>query len=166
MKIKVITSTNRTSQKNYKVVVEDHGFVVIEGMADNLQDRDKMVWGWAEQYGVVDIEYERDDTVIEEKDKEFRFTEIPSIPVLSEQDAEEFFESDPECLYTRITVAVGEGVQSGRRSVRMFELNGTGQYLSSDRQYWKVGLEKALNYFKGRAAYEKCAEVHRLMAQL
>lgn len=59
-------------------------------------------------------------------------------------------------MFNRILKAVEEGATMGLDHIRLFELNGTGVYLTSDQADWKTGVEKAIDYFISTEEYEKC----------
>ena len=132
-----------------------------------IKQRDDIVWDLAEMYRVVDIDIKSQDKRTEkQKKQDFKYTEIPSIPVLSEDDAVEFFDVESGLVFARIIKAVEEGLTMNLDSIRLFELNGTGSYLTSERPYWKDGLQRALQYYLTEEDYLKCAKVRDLMNKL
>ena len=158
MKI-VITRTNKKKQ-SFEVAVLDGVTPIHKETVNGIKNRDEIVWKLADLYGAMDIE------IVEAKPKEFKFSEIPSIPVLDEEEAEEYFDYCEEDVYDRIVIAIAEGLQTKRKAVRLFELNGTGVYLTSERSNWKNGLEQVLQYYILRESYEKCATIHELIEKL
>jgi len=52
------------------------------------------------------------------------------------------------------------------KTIRLFELNGTGKYLTADRQDWKQGLQTALDYYLSKEMYLNCAKVRDLIEKL
>lgn len=135
--------------------------------ATTIKQRDDIVWDLAEMYHVVDIDIKSHDKRTEkQKKQDFKYTEIPSIPVLSEEDAVEFFDIESGLVFARIIKAVEEGLTMNLDSIRLFELNGTGAYLTSERPHWKDGLQRALQYYLAEEDYLKCAEVRDLMNKL
>ena len=95
-----------------------------------------------------------------------KFSEIPSIPVLSEADAGAFFDLECGFVCKRILQAVGEGFRFKRSVIRLFELNGTGVYITSNKQDWKTGVQQALDYFITTEEYDKCIEARQLLLKL
>jgi len=158
MKI-VITRTNKKKQ-SYEVSVVDGLNSIHKEMVSGIKNRDEVVWKLADLYGAVDIE------IIEPKAREFKFSQIPNIPVLDEQEAEEYFEDCKESIYDRIVIAIKEGIHTKRDVVRLFELNGTGVYLTSERANWKVGLEQVIQHYIKIEAYEKCTAVRELIEKI
>jgi hypothetical protein len=158
MKI-VITRTNKKKQ-SFEVAVLDGVTPIHKEMVNGIKLRDEIVWKLADLYGALDIE------IIEAKPKEFKLSEIPSIPVLDEEEAEEYFGHCEEAVYDRMVVAIAEGLQTKRATVRLFELNGTGVYLTSEQSSWKGGLEQALQHYIKVEAYEKCTTIHELIEKL
>ena len=158
MKI-VITRTNKKKQ-SYEVSVVDGLNSIHKEVVSGIKNRDEVVWKLADLYGAVDIE------IVEPKPREFKFSEIPNIPVLDEQEAEEYFEDCAESVYDRIVTAIKEGLHAKRDVVRLFELSGTGVYLTSQKTHWKAGLEQIVNYYIKIEAYEKCAAVHKLIQRI
>jgi hypothetical protein len=158
MKI-VVTRTNKKKQ-SFEVSVVDGLNPIYKELVSGIKNRDEVVWKLADLYGAVDIE------IIEPKAREFKFSEIPNIPVLDEEEAEEYFEDCIESVYDRIVTAIKEGVHTKRATVRLFELNSTGVYLTSERSNWKVGLEQIIQHYIRIEAYEKCTAVHKLIEKI
>lgn len=160
MKI-VVISHNAKKGKTYDIQVMDGNTLVHSESANNIKQRDEYVWKLADLYNAIDIEM-----VDEEMQDKFKQTEIPSIPVLEEDEADEFFEENREWVYDRILQAIDEGIELKRDNIRLFELNGTGVYITSNREDWKNGLESAIEYYVGLEKYEKCIVAKQLMNKL
>jgi isochorismate synthase EntC len=158
MKI-IVTSTGK-KKKIYHVEVVDGSISVHKESVSSIEERDELVWQLADLYNALDIE------VVDEKTDEFKFTEIPSIPVLEEEEADEFFDDNSEFVFDRILQAVEEGVVAKRDSIRLFELNGTDVYITSNREDWKSGVQQALDYFASVEQYNKCIVARQLMLKL
>jgi hypothetical protein len=167
MKI-VVSLVSSTKGNKHLIQVVDHNSVVHSETTDTIDKRDALVWALAETYNVLDIEVKHNDPSKEYYDEhgEFRFSEIPSIPVLDEQDAEAFFDDHENLVYSRILRAVEEGILMDLDEIRLFELSGTGVYLTSERADWKNGLEKAIQYFVSLEDYEKCITSRQLLSKL
>ncbi len=148
------------SGRKFKVTLTDGSSVVQEEVVSGEKLRDELVWKWCDLYDTVDI------VIHDSKKKEFKYSEIPSIPVLEEEDAEEFFEDNQDFVYRRIVQAVTEGVQTSLADIRLFELNGTDEYITSKRESWEAGLRSALTYYESTEQYELCNEVIKLIEQL
>ena len=159
--MKIIVTRSNKQNYEYRVVVLDGDMVVHTETVVGIKTRDQVVWKLAEIYNVLDIEVNK-----EEIKKEFRFTEIPVIPVVDDDEAEYYFEKNLNKVYDRIVEAVTEGMISSSTEIRLFELNNTGTYFTSQKQNWKAGLEQALAYYISIEAYEKCATVHSLINKL
>ena len=159
MKI-VVTSTGKKGKiKTFTIEVFDEGRVIYTELVEGLHRRDEAIWRLAELYNALDI-----DTV--EGKEEFRYTEIPTVPVLEESEADEFFEENSEFVYSRILQAVSEGIKAKQDSIRLFELNGSGVYMTSNRSEWKIGVQQALDYFLSVEQYDKCIIARQLMSEL
>ena len=146
--------------RKYRVSLTNGDTILQEQIVTGVKSRDELVWRWCDLYSTVDI------IMHDETQKEFKYSEIPSIPVLEESEAEEFFEDNQEFVYKRIVQAVSEGMQTSLTSIRLFELNGTDTYITSNRETWAAGLNNALTYFETTENYEMCDLVTRLVAQL
>lgn len=149
------------SRQTFVVQVVDGERVFYTDVVHGIKKRDELTWKLAELYQVTDI-------VLKEshKPEEFKFSEIPNIPVLDEQEAEVFFEENQSLVYTRILQAVEEGVITKKNIIRLFELDGTGEYLTSNKEDWKEGLYKCIDYFTQLEDYEKCATALNLISKL
>ena len=164
-RMRIIVSTVPTKKGNKHLVqVVDNDVIVYSETTTTIEQRDKLVWQLAETYNALDIEVTRSNRKLDEDD--FRFSEIPSIPVLDEEDAEAFFDDHEDAVYNRILEAVEEGVFLGLDEIRLFELNGTDVYLTSDKDSWKSGIEKAIEYFVKEEQYEKCIVGRQLLSKL
>ncbi len=119
MKI-VVTSTGKSKTKKYLIEVFDGNTIIHTESTQGIQNRDTVVWRLADLYDLTEIEM-RDAKV-----DEFKFTDIPSIPVLEFEEADVFFDENSEFVYERILQAVQEGLIAKRNEIRLFELNGTG----------------------------------------
>lgn len=148
-------------KKLYNIVVLDGNTPIHEELVHGVSERDKTVWQLADLYSAVDIEM-NDNTIAED----FMFSEIPSIPVLEEEEASEFFEDNKDFVYDRIMQAVEEGIRSKQDNIRLFELNGTGVYITSNKPDWKHGVEQALEYFVLLEHYDKCIQARQLLSSL
>lgn len=146
--------------KRYKVMLINNNSTLEEVVVNSVKSRDELVWKWCDLYNTIDI------IIHENKPSEFKYSEIPSIPVLEESDAEEFFESNEDFVYSRIMQAVAEGIQTSASDIRLFELNGTGEYMTSKRENWEAGLRTALKHFEEVEKYEVCEQVMKLINQL
>jgi hypothetical protein len=163
--MRIIVSTVPTKKGNKHLVqVMDNNVVVYSETTTTIEQRDKLVWHLAETYNALDIEVTRSKKPFDDED--FRFSEIPSIPVLDEEDAESFFDDHEDAVYNRILEAVEEGVFLELDEIRLFELNGTDVYLTSERESWRSGVEKAIEYFVKEEQYEKCIVGRQLLSKL
>lgn len=146
--------------KKYRVMLINDNSTIEDVVVTSIKSRDDLVWHWCDLYNTIDI------IIHDDKKSEFKYSEIPSIPVLEEADAEEFFEDNEEFVYNRVMQAVAEGLQTSASDIRLFELNGTGEYITSKRENWEAGLRSALTYFEGKEKYEACDIVAKLIQQL
>ena len=162
MKI-LVTPISKRSGKKFSVVVMDGNLVIDKGLANSIAERDIIIWRLAEIYNVIDIEIVdlKNDKTIESK-----FSVIPSIPVMVEEDADAYFEHNKELVYQRVVQAVSEGIKFKKDVIRVFELNGTGVYITSNKENWYDGLTQALSYYIDTEQYDKCAVIKELMAKL
>lgn len=162
--MKIVVLQPKASKPNlYTIQVVDGSTIVHTENANGLAERDETVWRLADLYDALDIEV-REKTKTSKQ--EFRFSEIPTIPVLDEEDASAFFEENEEFVYDRMLQAVEEGITTKRPFIRLFELSGTGVYITSIRSSWKSGLEQALQHYLSTENYEKCAVVKTLINRL
>ena len=159
MKI-VVKSQGKKNSKVFTIDVVDGENIVHSESVKGLKERDELVWKLADLYGAMDIE------IIQDKPEEFKFTEVPSIPVLEEDEASIFFDENSEFVYNRIVQAVEEGVKSGSETINLFELNGSGVCITSQRANWKHGVQQALDYFAANEHYNRCIRASQLLSQL
>ena len=155
-----------SSEKGSKHLVQvlDHNSLVYSEITDTVGSRDLLVWQLADTYNVLDIEVQHNKD--QHNTDDFQFTGIPSIPVLDEQDADAFFEDHEELVYTRILKAIEEGIIMNLETIRLFELSGTGVYLTAERCDWARGLKKAIEYFITTEDYDKCIIGKQLLTEL
>jgi len=162
MKI-VVLQQKADKPDHYTIQVVDGSTIVHSENAEGLAQRDEVVWKLADLYDALEIE-------LKEKPKpqpvEFRFSEIPSIPVLNEGEAKDYFESSEQFVYDRMLQAIEEGIITKRPFIRLFELNGTGVYITSVKSSWKAGLNQALEFYLETEQYEKCAVIKTLINRL
>ena len=159
MKI-VVTSIGKKGKKKYNIQVLDGTHLIHEETTQTIKGRDEAVWKLADLYSAIDIE------MVDAKEEDFKFTEIPGIPVLEEEEADEFFEDNSDFVYARILQAVEEGVRSKRNAIRLFELNGTGVYITSDKDEWKSGVQQAMDHYASVEDYAKCIIARQLLTKL
>ena len=144
----------------FRITVTNGNNIVDEETVLGTNNRDDLVWKWCDLYNTVDV------ILHDHKRKEFKYSVIPSIPVLEEAEAEEFFETQQEFVYRRVVQAVSEGVETSLESIRLFELNGTENYITSQREHWGAGLISALKFFESKEDYEMCDRISKLQNQL
>ncbi len=159
VKIIVVSSKDDDAKNQYTIVVMDGVIVVHSETVNSIKRRDAAVWRLADLYGAVDIE-------MKQGKPQARFAEIPSIPVLEEAEADVFFEENRNLVYGRILQAVTEGIKFGRDSIRLFELNGTNVYITSDKLDWKTGVQQALDYYVSVEQYGDCIKAKQLLSKL
>ena len=159
MKI-VVTTTGKSKAKKYLIEVFDGDTVIHTESTQSIKNRDTVVWKLADLYDLTEVEMR------DAKTEEFRFTDIPSIPVLELEEADVFFDENSEFVYERILQAVEEGIITNRNEIRLFELNGTGVYVTSNRPDWKQGVQQALDHFVLVEKYDKCIVARQLLQKL
>jgi hypothetical protein len=162
MKI-VVSQSSNGKPDGFTIQVWDSGRMIDSRDVEGLIERDRIVWELADLYDALDIEVREKS---KPKPEAFRFSEIPSIPVLDEKDASAYFEENEQYIYDRMLIAVEEGMITKRPFIRLFELNGTGVYITSIRSSWKIGLEQALEFYLETENYEKCAVIKTLTNKL
>ena len=155
----VVTRVGKKSVKEYLVEVMDGDAIIHTESVKGLKQRDELVWRLADLYNILDI-------TIAEQVTEFKFSEIPSIPVLEEEEADIFFEENGEFVHERILQAVDEGIKASRDHIRLFELNGTGVYITSNKENWANGVQQAMDYFAATEQYDKCITAKQLLQKL
>jgi hypothetical protein len=148
--------------KKYNILLMDGTEVIKEQTATTIEGRDKIIWELTDIFNVLDVVMDEAKTT----KKSFKYSPIPTIPVFDEEDAKFFFEEERSFVYARIVQAVKEGIKANVNSIRLFELNGTGVYITSQKENWKSGLQDALDYYIECEHYEKCSEVQDLMILL
>ena len=158
MKI-IVKSQGTKKSESFTIDVVDGENLIHSESVKGLKERDRIVWKLADLYGAMDIE------IVQSKE-EFKFSEVPSIPVLEEDEAELFFEENCEFVYNRILQAVEEGVKSGSDTINLFELNGSGVCITSDKINWRQGVQQALDYFEVSELYSRCIRARQLLSQL
>ncbi len=165
--MKIVVTTLKSSNGNrHKIEVVDGRGVVHTETVQTIKQRDIVVWDLAEMYNVVDIDVIKGHTTEACEVDTFTFSEIPSIPVLDEEDANFFFEQEKDFIYDRIVQAIGEGLEKDLDEVTLFELNGTGAYLTAQKWGWKAGLLKAIDYYVSVEEYEKCIAIQKMIGVL
>ncbi len=170
--IKIVAeSVSKRNKTVFVVKVVDGDNILEEETATSINGRDQLIWNFAEQFNTTDIVIlnkgaTKESTNEVKGKKGFKFSEIPSIPVLDMEDAADFFDEHEDIVYDRVIVAVREGIESGRDIIRLFELNGSGVFLTSEKEDWKPGLENAEKHFLIKEEYEKCAMCRDLIKQL
>lgn len=158
MKIVVKSEGSKKSEK-FIIDVIDGDNVIHSESVKGLQERDRIVWKLADMYGALDIE-------IVQPREGFKLSEVPSIPVLEEEEAELFFEENSEFVYNRILQAVEEGIESGNNTINLFELNGSGVCITSEKSNWRHGVQQALDYYTVNEMYDRCARADLLLKKL
>jgi len=166
--MKIVVEQKKEKGKNaYIINVMEGGDIIKTETAKSIKERDDLVFQLAESYNVDDIILKESDKKRNKKKDNPNFSQIPSIPVIDEQEAVEFFEYNNELLYDRILQAVQEGLDFDREVIRLFELSGTGVYITSRRQDWASGLVDAIDWYtQADEQYEKCAIAKSLIDKL
>lgn len=159
MKIVVNTIINDDNEIIYVINVYDGKSCIHNTSSITIKDRDRIVWELAETYNILEIE-------MREETKEFKLQEIPTIPVIDQDEADTWFEENPDFVFDRIVTAIKEAIKLNRNIVRLFELSGSGVYMTSNKRDWISGLEKALNHYQVSENYEKCAVIKMLINKL
>jgi hypothetical protein len=85
---------------------------------------------------------------------------------------QDMFESDPDRLsrfykpVSKEKQAVEEGLKTNQKNIKLFELNGTGVYITSQKENWRSGLQDALDYYIESEQYEKCSHIQDVIILL
>ncbi len=161
--MKIIVTTQQSG--THRVEVVENGTTFHTELVGSIKQRDKVVWDLAELYDAIDIEFNT-RAVNKEVEPEFMYSEIPTIPVLYEAEAQDYFNEEAEFVFERILEAVAEGIQTDSPVIRLFELDGTNKYLTSNREDWVGGLEQAISYFFTTERYEECSTAQALINKL
>jgi hypothetical protein len=167
--MKIVVEQKKEKGKNtYIINVMEGNSIVKTETAKSIKERDTLVFQLAESYNIDDIILkEPNKQRVKKKNNDPKLSEIPSIPVLTEEEAEEFFEENNELLYNRILQAIQEGLDFNRNTIRLFELAGTGVYMTSRRDDWVSGLVDAIAWYtQDGEQYEKCAIAKSLIDRL
>lgn len=161
MKI-VVTVVESNKGTKHCISVVDGKDVVHSSTATTIKERDTIIWNLADLYDTVEINIQTP----KQQTKDFKYSEIPSIPVLDEDEAVDFFENRTEWVFDRIVQAVTEGLFMNTNEVRLFELNGSNTYMTAEKSGWKAGVKSALEYYIAVEAYEKCSATKQLLDRL
>ena len=112
--------------KKYNIMLVDGQEIVREETVTGIEARDKVIWELTDIFNVLDVVMDEPKKV----KKEFKYSPIPSIPVFDEEDAKYFFEDEKSFVFARIVQAVEEGLKTNQKNIKLFELNGTGVYIT------------------------------------
>jgi hypothetical protein len=161
MKI-VVTIVESSKGTKHCINVIDGKEVVHSSTATTIKERDTIIWNLADLYDTVEINIQTP----KQQTKDFKYSEIPTIPVLDEDEAVDFFEDKTEWVFDRIVQAVTEGLFMKSNEVRLFELNGSTTYMTAEKSGWKAGIKSALEYYISVEAFEKCTPTKQLLEKL
>tara|TARA_R110001592_G_scaffold10007_2_gene52243 strand:- start:3227 stop:3712 length:486 start_codon:yes stop_codon:yes gene_type:complete len=161
MKI-VVTVVESSKGTKHCINVIDGKDVVHSSTATTIKERDTIIWNLADLYDTVEINIQTP----KQQAKVFKYSEIPSIPVLDEDEAVDFFEDKTEWVFDRIVQAVTEGLFTKSGDVRLFELNGSNTYMTAEKSGWRAGVKSALEYYIAVEAFEKCTPTKQLLEKL
>ncbi len=160
VKISVIKS-KRGGKHLYTIKVVDGASVIHTEEAFTMKERDSAVWRLSDLYEANDVE------LLNEADKvKFVCTEVPSIPCLEWVELEQYIKDEPRMVSLRIAQVVYEGIQQKKKSVKLFELSGTGRYIKVKRGGWLAGLQQARTYFEQQQEFSMCATIHDIEQEL
>ena len=159
-KMKIVVTRSNKKTQSYEVVVMDGACTVHKETVVGLKKRDEVVWKLADLYGALDIE------VIKPEATSTTLSDIPSIPVLDDEEAELYFESNLDSVYDRIVQAISEGLLTNKYEIKLFDLSDTGVFFTSQKENWKSGLLQALDLYLAEDQYERCTIVQTLLKEL
>lgn len=159
-KMKIVVTRSNKKTQSYEVVVMDGACTVHKETVVGLKKRDEVVWKLADLYGALDIE------VIKPEATSTTLSDIPSIPVLDDEEAELYFESNLDSVYDRIVQAISEGLLTNKDEIKLFDLSDTGVFFTSQKENWKSGLLQALDYYLAEEQYERCTIIQTLLKKL
>ena len=157
----LVTSSSNGKQSRFTVRVMDGSKLVYSEDAEGIVERDKLVWKLADLFSTTHIDIQNSAT-----DSNFRFGEIPASPALDMSDRELLVAGNPLMVSRRILQAVQEGLQTNRSEIRLFELAGTGCYLTSMKGSWAAGIELAKDIFLKKELYLQCAAARDVLKVL
>lgn len=162
--MKIIVTTQQSGK--HKVEVVENGTTFHTELVASIEQRDKVIWDLADLYNAIDIEIVTKTVKPKPVKQDFMYSEIPSIPVLYDEEAQDYFDEEPEFVFERIVQAVSEGIKAEVDTIRLFELDGTSKYLTSNKQDWVGGLKQAIDYFLTVERYEDCRDAQNLIDKL
>jgi len=124
--MKIVVTTLRSSKGDeHQIDVIDGSKVLHTQVVKTIEQRDKTIWDLQEMYNVVDIDIKASKGQVKQKKEEFRYTQIPNIPVLDESEAADFFDSESVFVFERIVKAIEEAREEQRK---IYEVNRERHY--------------------------------------
>jgi hypothetical protein len=86
------------------------------------------------------------------------------IPIISLEDFET--KAKKPLMMKTLVANIAEGVQDNLESVNIAEIEHTDIILNVPKSEWKVGLEKAIEYYIEKEEYEQCSKIRDLINKL
>ena len=86
------------------------------------------------------------------------------IPIISLEDFEA--KAKKPLMMKTLVANIAEGVEENLESVNIAEIKYTDIILSVPKAEWKVGLEKAMEYYIKTEEYEECSKIKKIIKKL
>ena len=86
------------------------------------------------------------------------------IPIISLNDFEA--KAKKRVVYKSLVESIMTGVDLNLESVNIAEIKNHDIMISVPKSEWKVGLEKAMNYYIEREEYEECTKIKSLIDKI
>ena len=71
-----------------------------------------------------------------------------------------------DIVYSQTVWGIRDAIKRKLKHAKIVEINSTGQYLTVEKQDFKLALENSIQYYEVLEDYEACAEIVKLKNQL
>lgn len=71
-----------------------------------------------------------------------------------------------DIVYSQTVWGIRDAIKRKAKHAKIVEINSTGQYLTIEKQDFKLALENSIQYYEVLEDYESCAEIVKLKDKL
>jgi hypothetical protein len=71
-----------------------------------------------------------------------------------------------DIVYSQTVLGIREAISRKAKHAKIIEVNSTGQYLTVEKNDFKVALDNSIHYYEVLEDYETCSSIMRLKEQL
>lgn len=153
----------KLNKNEFIIEVIDDGEVIQTKLANNILERDKIIYDLCDMHDIVDVEYINMEKLQSVTPSDI---DVPIIPYTDMFQLEDYFDSNNKYIFDRILDAIEDGIATKKKKIKLFQINASGIFVDSLKRDWPAGLRLAHEFFIEEEDYAKVQKCLDLLSKL